>query len=43
MINWLKECDHNTKFFRRKATLRAKKNKIEKLQKDNGSIRDDKE
>ncbi|XP_071683392.1 uncharacterized protein [Lolium perenne] len=42
-INWLKEGDRNTKFFHRKATWRSKKNKIEKLQQDNGSVIVDKE
>jgi predicted DsbA family dithiol-disulfide isomerase len=41
-ISWLKEEDRNTKFFHRKATWRAKKNSIEKLQKSDGSNTDDK-
>jgi hypothetical protein len=37
-ISWLKEGDRNTKFFHRKATSRAKKNKIKLLKKDNGEV-----
>jgi hypothetical protein len=35
---WLKHGDQNTRYFHRKATWRAKKNKIRKLKKDDGSI-----
>jgi hypothetical protein len=42
-INWLKEGDRNTKFFHKKASWRARKNKIEKLQKVNGTMTEDKE
>jgi hypothetical protein len=37
-ISWLKEGDRNMKFFHRKATRRAKKNKIKLLKKDNGEV-----
>jgi hypothetical protein len=37
-ITWLKHGDQNTKFFHRKATWRAKKNKISTLQKEDGTI-----
>jgi hypothetical protein len=30
-VNWLKEGNHNTKYFHRKAADRAKKNKIKRL------------
>jgi hypothetical protein len=36
-INWLRAGDRNTQYFHRKATWRAKKNKIEKLQSANGT------
>ncbi|WVZ51469.1 hypothetical protein U9M48_002614 [Paspalum notatum var. saurae] len=36
-ISWLKEGDRNTNFFHRKAMWRAKKNKIKKLKREDGS------
>ena len=36
-ITWLKEGDRNTKFFHRKAQWRAKKNRINKLKKEDGN------
>jgi hypothetical protein len=42
-INWLKEGDRNTKFFHKKATWRAKKNKIERLMRQDGSMTENKE
>jgi hypothetical protein len=42
-IQWLKEGDRNTKFFHQKATWRAKKNKIERLEKADGSMSESKE
>jgi hypothetical protein len=40
-ISWLRSGDRNTKFFHRKATWRQKKNKIEKLQTNNGDVTSD--
>jgi hypothetical protein len=37
-ISWLKEEDHNTKFFHRKAASRAKKDKITRLWTDDGRL-----
>jgi hypothetical protein len=37
-INWLKEGDRNTKFFHKKATWRKKKNRIDRLQRQDGSM-----
>jgi hypothetical protein len=42
-ISWLREGDRNTKFFHQKATWRAKKNKIERLKKEDGSVTKNKE
>jgi hypothetical protein len=42
-INWLKEGDRNTKKIHQKATWRARKNKIERLMKPDGSMTEDKE
>jgi hypothetical protein len=42
-INWLKEGDRNTIFFHKKATWRARKNKIERLEKSDGSMTENKE
>jgi hypothetical protein len=36
-ITWLREGDHNTKYFHRKAMWRAKKNRIKRLLKEDGS------
>jgi len=36
-INWLKEGDRNTRYFHRKARWRAKKNRIRKLKREDGS------
>lgn len=36
-ITWLKEGDHNTKFFHRRAVWRARKNHIRRLRKSDGS------
>ncbi|KAJ1296994.1 hypothetical protein BS78_01G344500 [Paspalum vaginatum] len=36
-IAWLKEGDRNTKYFHRKAMWRAKKNRIKKLKRDDGT------
>jgi hypothetical protein len=36
-INWLKEGDRNTRYFHRKARWRAKKNKIRRLKRGDGS------
>ncbi|XP_071681445.1 uncharacterized protein [Lolium perenne] len=36
-VNWLQAGDRNTSYFHRKATWRAKKNKIDKLKDDNGN------
>lgn len=36
-ITWLKEGDRNTKYFHRKAIWRARKNRIKKLKKEDGS------
>lgn len=40
-IEWLKESDRNTKFFHRKSTWRKKKNNIQRLKKEDGSVTDD--
>jgi hypothetical protein len=42
-INWLKEGDRNTKFFHGKATWRAKKNNIDRLHKEDGSMTENKD
>jgi hypothetical protein len=42
-IQWIKEGDRNTKFFHQKATWRAKKNKIERLMRQDGSMTENKE
>jgi hypothetical protein len=41
-VTWLKEGDHNTKFFHKKAAGRSKKNKIKCLKKEDGQITRDK-
>jgi hypothetical protein len=40
-IDWLKSGDQNKSFFHRKATWRAKKNNIKKLQTNDGSLTED--
>jgi hypothetical protein len=40
-ISWLREGDRNTNYFHRRASWRQKKNKIEKLQSENGDIIED--
>ncbi|KAL5541996.1 hypothetical protein UlMin_009706 [Ulmus minor] len=40
-VSWLKDGDHNTKFFHRKATARQKKNEIPGLCDSNGCWQDD--
>jgi hypothetical protein len=37
-VNWLKECNSNTKYFHRKEAGRAKQNKIKRLRKEDESI-----
>jgi hypothetical protein len=37
-VTWLKHGDQNTKYFHRKASWRAKKNKIKKLKKEDGQV-----
>jgi hypothetical protein len=39
-ISWLKEGDHNTKYFHRKAVGRARKNKIKSLKDQDGVVQD---
>jgi hypothetical protein len=41
-INWIKEGDRNTRFFHQKATWRTKKNKITRLQREDGTMTDNK-
>jgi hypothetical protein len=41
-ISWLQEGDCNTKYFHRKATAKAKKNRVKRLRKDDGQVTQDK-
>jgi hypothetical protein len=41
-ISWLQEGDRNTKYFHRKATAKAKKNRVKRLRKDDGQVTQDK-
>lgn len=42
-ISWLKEGDRNTSYFHRQAVWRARKNKIKRLKKEDGTWCDHKE
>ena len=37
-VSWLKAGDRNTRYFHQRATWRQKKNKIEQLQLENGTV-----